>query len=76
MQTQAGCKSDECSHEYAWIVYGELMNGEPWWIYTCQSLAELDGRGCGYLPNEWHGENTGIQQVIRDKPENIADEIK
>ncbi|KAG5672354.1 hypothetical protein PVAND_002487 [Polypedilum vanderplanki] len=63
-KSQPKCKTDKCSHDFAWKVYADQLKGKKYGTYTCETLAELDGRGCGYLPMEWHGEKTGISQIV------------
>lgn len=66
-QNDAGCMTDECSHEYATKIFIDLVNGKKYSSYTCETLQELDGRGCGFLPDEWWGESTGLTQIVTNE---------
>lgn len=63
-KTQPGCTTDECNHYYAVQIYINQINGKTYHSYTCETLEELDGKGCGYKFAEWYGEHTGLHQII------------
>jgi hypothetical protein len=55
--------TDQCSHDFAWKVYADQVSGKKFGSFTCETLAELDGKGCGYSFMEWWGEDTGLTQI-------------
>ncbi|KAL7017367.1 hypothetical protein ACKWTF_010340 [Chironomus riparius] len=59
----AQCSTDLCSHEIAWKLYVDQVRGRNFLSYNCETVEELDGKGCGWIPSEWFNEHTGIQQI-------------